>query len=202
MKYVLDVAEGAGHEPHQGRRSAERAEPVGGQLQPGRPGPEGVRRDDQPDGRQVLQRPDAGADVGARPVRDRARRQGRVGSRRDSSPITTGSGEITGPGGNFTHGQATKLTNVLKYGAVPLAFLKQSTDSISPQLGASQLRRRPDRRGDRPAARGVLLGLLLPGPGDRLGLQPGDGRLAVLACGHLADRSTRASRCRWRASPA
>jgi preprotein translocase subunit SecD len=57
-----------------------------------------------------------------------------------TSAITTGSGEITGPGGSFTHGQATKLTNVLKYGAVPLAFLKQSTQSISPQLGASQLR--------------------------------------------------------------
>jgi preprotein translocase subunit SecD len=57
-----------------------------------------------------------------------------------TSPITAGSGEISGPGGSFTHGQATKLTNVLKYGAVPLAFLKQSTDSISPQLGASQLR--------------------------------------------------------------
>ena len=56
-----------------------------------------------------------------------------------TSPITTGSGEITGPGGSFTHGQATKLTNVLKYGAVPLAFIKQSTDFISPQLGASQL---------------------------------------------------------------
>src|SRR5262249_11433820 len=56
-----------------------------------------------------------------------------------TSPITTGSGEITGPGGSFTHGQATKLTNVLKYGAVPTAFIKQSTDSISPQLGASQL---------------------------------------------------------------
>ncbi len=56
-----------------------------------------------------------------------------------TSPITTGSGEITGPGGSFTHGQATKLTNVLKYGAVPLAFVRQATDSISPQLGASQL---------------------------------------------------------------
>ncbi len=56
-----------------------------------------------------------------------------------TSPITTGSGEITGPGGSFTHGQATKLTNVLKYGAVPLAFIRQATDSISPQLGASQL---------------------------------------------------------------
>ncbi len=56
-----------------------------------------------------------------------------------TSPITTGSGEITGPGGSFTRGQANKLTNVLKYGAVPLAFTRQNTDSISPQLGASQL---------------------------------------------------------------
>jgi preprotein translocase subunit SecD len=56
-----------------------------------------------------------------------------------TSPITTGSGEITGPGGSFTHGQATKLTNVLKYGAVPLAFVRQNTNSISPQLGSSQL---------------------------------------------------------------
>ncbi len=56
-----------------------------------------------------------------------------------TSPITTGSGEITGPGGSFTRGQANKLTNVLKYGAVPLAFVRQSTNSVSPQLGASQL---------------------------------------------------------------
>src|SRR5262245_7903161 len=56
-----------------------------------------------------------------------------------TSPITTGSGEITGGGAGFSHAQANKLTNVLKYGAVPLAFIRQSTDSISPQLGASQL---------------------------------------------------------------
>lgn len=56
-----------------------------------------------------------------------------------NSPITAGNGEITGPGGSFTHPQATSLTNVLKYGAVPLAFIPQSTTSISPQLGASQL---------------------------------------------------------------
>jgi preprotein translocase subunit SecD len=55
------------------------------------------------------------------------------------SAITTGNGQITGPGGSFTQGQATRLTNVLKYGAVPLAFIKQSTQSVSPQLGASQL---------------------------------------------------------------
>ncbi len=56
-----------------------------------------------------------------------------------NDPITTGSGEISGPGGSFTHAQANKLTNVLKYGAVPLAFTRQSTNSVSPQLGASQL---------------------------------------------------------------
>jgi len=56
-----------------------------------------------------------------------------------NQPIPNGSGQITGPGGSFTHAQATSLTNVLKYGAVPLAFVRQSTDSISPQLGASQL---------------------------------------------------------------
>jgi preprotein translocase subunit SecD len=57
-----------------------------------------------------------------------------------TSAITTGSGEITG-GGNagFTRTGANKLTNVLKYGAVPLAFVRQSTTSVSPQLGASQL---------------------------------------------------------------
>jgi preprotein translocase subunit SecD len=57
-----------------------------------------------------------------------------------TDPITTGSGEITGPGNTgFTRTQANKLTNVLKYGAVPLAFVRQSTTSVSPQLGASQL---------------------------------------------------------------
>jgi preprotein translocase subunit SecD len=57
-----------------------------------------------------------------------------------NGPIPTGNGEITGPGtAGFTHAQATSLTNVLKYGAVPLAFVPQSTTSISPQLGASQL---------------------------------------------------------------
>jgi preprotein translocase subunit SecD len=57
-----------------------------------------------------------------------------------NSAITTGSGEITGPGNaGFTRTAANKLTNVLKYGAVPLAFVRQSTNSVSPQLGASQL---------------------------------------------------------------
>jgi preprotein translocase subunit SecD len=55
-------------------------------------------------------------------------------------PITTGSGEITGPGQvGFSHHQASSLTNVLKYGAVPLAFQPQSTNSISAALGSAQL---------------------------------------------------------------
>jgi preprotein translocase subunit SecD len=55
--------------------------------------------------------------------------------------IPNGMGEITGPAPvGFTQGQATRLTNVLKYGAVPLAFQRQSTNSTSPQLGASQLK--------------------------------------------------------------
>jgi preprotein translocase subunit SecD len=54
--------------------------------------------------------------------------------------ITTGQGEITGPApSGFNRAQADKLTNVLKYGAVPLAFVRQSTTSVSPQLGSSQL---------------------------------------------------------------
>ncbi len=56
-----------------------------------------------------------------------------------TQPITAGSGEITGPGGSFSKHQATSLANVLKYGAVPLAFVPQQTQSISPQLGSSQL---------------------------------------------------------------
>ena len=56
-----------------------------------------------------------------------------------TSAITQGSGEITGPGGSFTKHGAASLANVLKYGAVPLAFVPQSTQSISAQLGSSQL---------------------------------------------------------------
>ncbi len=81
-----------------------------------------------------------------------------------SSAIPNGAGEITGPGGTFTQGQASRLANVLKYGAVPLAFQRQSTNSISPQLGASQLK----------------AGLIA------VGLQPRDRRAVVLARGHPA----------------
>lgn len=56
-----------------------------------------------------------------------------------TTPITAGSGEITGGGAGFTQGQANSLANVLKYGALLLAFVPQSTDSISAQLGSAQL---------------------------------------------------------------
>ena len=54
-------------------------------------------------------------------------------------PITTGSGEINGGSVSFTSQQANQLATLLKYGAVPLAFLPQFTNSISAALGASQL---------------------------------------------------------------
>jgi preprotein translocase subunit SecD len=50
--------------------------------------------------------------------------------------IPGGQAQITG---NFTQQQATSLANVLSYGALPLTFKNQSTESVSPQLGSSQL---------------------------------------------------------------
>ena len=54
----------------------------------------------------------------------------------NQGPITAGNAEITG---TFTQEQATSLANVLSYGALPLTFEKQSVQSISAQLGSSQL---------------------------------------------------------------
>jgi preprotein translocase subunit SecD len=51
-------------------------------------------------------------------------------------------GAITGPTqitGNFTHKQASDLANVLKYGALPLAFNQATAQTISPTLGSAQL---------------------------------------------------------------
>jgi preprotein translocase subunit SecD len=55
-------------------------------------------------------------------------------------PIVAGSGQISGPQNSpFTQGYANQLASVLKYGAVPVAFSQQSTQSISAQLGSAQL---------------------------------------------------------------
>jgi preprotein translocase subunit SecD len=51
--------------------------------------------------------------------------------------IPGGQAQITG---TFTQDQATQLANVLAYGALPLTFTKQSVESVSPQLGSSQLK--------------------------------------------------------------
>jgi preprotein translocase subunit SecD len=53
-----------------------------------------------------------------------------------SSAITTGSGVIQG---TFTESQANYLANILNYGALPLTFREQSQQTVSAQLGSSQL---------------------------------------------------------------
>ncbi|HEX9033604.1 MAG TPA: protein translocase subunit SecD [Streptosporangiaceae bacterium] len=53
-----------------------------------------------------------------------------------NSPIVAGQGQITG---NFNSKSANDLAAVLKYGAVPLAFLPQSTTFVSAQLGSAHL---------------------------------------------------------------
>ena len=52
-------------------------------------------------------------------------------------PITAGSADITG---NFTQTEASDLANVLKYGALPLAFDRGNVEQVSPTLGSDQLR--------------------------------------------------------------
>jgi preprotein translocase subunit SecD len=54
-----------------------------------------------------------------------------------NAAITGGSALISG---QFTQKQATDLANQLSYGALPLTFVKQSVQSVSPQLGSSQLK--------------------------------------------------------------
>ncbi|MCA1823366.1 MAG: protein translocase subunit SecD [Mycobacteriales bacterium] len=53
-----------------------------------------------------------------------------------NEPITGGRAQITG---NFTKKSATELANVLKYGALPLAFDTSQTETISPTLGKKSL---------------------------------------------------------------
>ena len=55
----------------------------------------------------------------------------------NNGPITTGTAEITG---SFTQQEATQLANVLKYGALPLAFDTSDVTTVSPTLGSDYLR--------------------------------------------------------------
>ena len=52
------------------------------------------------------------------------------------NPITDGKAQIEG---SFTEEDARDLANVLKYGALPLAFEPSSVENVSPQLGSDQL---------------------------------------------------------------
>jgi preprotein translocase subunit SecD len=56
---------------------------------------------------------------------------------RINEAINTGTAQITG---SFTQEDATDLANVLKYGALPLAFDRGEVQQVSPTLGADQLR--------------------------------------------------------------
>ncbi len=54
--------------------------------------------------------------------------------------LTSGQFTISGPQpSGFTQEQANQLTNILKYGQLPLNFKLQTVQSISPQLGRSSL---------------------------------------------------------------
>ena len=59
-----------------------------------------------------------------------------VSAPRINEAITSGSAQITG---SFTQIEAEDLANVLKYGALPLAFDRGEVQQISPTLGADQL---------------------------------------------------------------
>ncbi|MDO8645207.1 MAG: protein translocase subunit SecD [Candidatus Planktophila sp.] len=59
-----------------------------------------------------------------------------VSSPRITEPIPSGNAQITG---SFTQLEAQDLANVLKYGALPLAFDRGEIQQISPTLGADQL---------------------------------------------------------------
>ena len=59
-----------------------------------------------------------------------------VSAPRINEAITGGSAQITG---NFTQTDASDLANVLKYGALPLAFNQGEVLQVSPTLGSDQL---------------------------------------------------------------
>lgn len=54
----------------------------------------------------------------------------------NQGPITGGNVQITG---NFTQKSASDLANVLKFGALPLKFIQQAVNNVSPTLGRDQL---------------------------------------------------------------
>ena len=75
-----------------------------------------------------------------------------VSAPRINEAIPSGNAQITG---SFTQQDANDLANVLKYGALPLAFDRGEVQQVSPTLGANQL-----RAGLLAGALGLLLVLL------------------------------------------
>ena len=60
-----------------------------------------------------------------------------VSAPRINEAIPSGNAQITG---SFTQQDATDLANILKYGALPLAFDRGEVQQVSPTLGAEQLK--------------------------------------------------------------
>ena len=58
----------------------------------------------------------------------------------DNGAITGGNAQIYGPPDSFTQQYATDLSNVLRYGALPLKFEQSSINEVTSTLGADQLR--------------------------------------------------------------
>ena len=196
IKYALDKAVVTGQELKLGGSSAA-LQSTGDwdvDLTFNGPGGSGVRRAHLQDVQPVQRLQHRTAEL----LRDRAGRHaglGRLRGERDHH----GHGQIQG---TFTESQADNLANVLNYGALPLSFQLQSQQTVSAQLGSSQLQAGPARRGRRAVPRGGVRVPLLPGPGHRRDLQPRDLGAADLPVAWCCSACTRTSRCRWPASRA
>jgi len=62
-----------------------------------------------------------------------------ISSPQINTPITAGNAQIEGGGSGFTQAEANDLTNVLKYGALPVAFEKDEVTQVSATLGSDQM---------------------------------------------------------------
>jgi preprotein translocase subunit SecD len=63
-----------------------------------------------------------------------------VSAPQTADALTSGQFQVSGPSSApFTQAQATRLANLLKYGALPLSFTQQSVDAISAEIGHASL---------------------------------------------------------------
>ena len=136
---------GQGHRRHLGQSPAGQQRPVDHQHRAEQLGRSGVRHADQEPVQQVLRR---GADDGQRGAYTDDWALDQIGIALDgdvqSAPLTegaltSGSFEINGPTGTgFTQAEATQLSNVLKYGALPLTFTL-ANESVGLSAGRPRL---------------------------------------------------------------